>query len=99
MKPILTLALAAIAVPAFAQDLPPASPSAPQSVPASAPDPNAPDPVGGYAPPPAPPAPPGANIQPGLTPDQAFPPPAPLASYPVCKKGQFDNCIQRNDPK
>lgn len=33
------------------------------------------------------------------TPDQAYPPPAPLASYPWCKPGQFDNCKQRRDPK
>jgi hypothetical protein len=29
------------------------------------------------------------------TPTQAYPPPAPLASYPICKRGQFDNCMQR----
>jgi hypothetical protein len=29
------------------------------------------------------------------TPDQAFPPPAPLESYPICKKNQFDKCRQR----
>ena len=46
-----------------------------------------------------PPAPPGAIIQPGPTPTEAFPPPPPLPSYPFCKRGQFDNCMQRNDPK
>ena len=60
------------------------------------------DPVGGYAP-----AgtgmtgtrAPGATVtfQPAMTPDQAFPAPAPLASYPVCKKGEFDNCM--NGPR
>lgn len=69
---------------------------APQST-----DQTAPDPKGGYAPttplfssPPQP----GqtvvfqANPQ---TPDQAFPPPPPLAHYPLCKPHQFDNCRQR----
>lgn len=58
------------------------------------------DPVGGYAP--AGPGysggTPGAGarvvFQPAPTPDQAFPAPAPLASYPICKKGQFDHCMQ-----
>lgn len=30
-----------------------------------------------------------------LTPTQAFPPPPPLEKYPLCKKGQTDNCRQR----
>lgn len=30
-----------------------------------------------------------------LTPTQAFPPPPPLDKYPLCKKGQTDNCRQR----
>lgn len=30
-----------------------------------------------------------------LTPSQAFPPPPPLDKYPLCKKGQTDNCRQR----
>jgi hypothetical protein len=30
-----------------------------------------------------------------MTPTQAFPPPAPLANYPICKKGQYDQCRQR----
>jgi len=29
------------------------------------------------------------------TPTEAFPPPPPLPSYPICKRGQFDNCRQR----
>lgn len=28
-------------------------------------------------------------------PDVAYPAPPPLQHYPVCKKGQFDGCIQR----
>ena len=40
---------------------------------------------------------PGSTVQfvPAQTPDQAYPAPAPLAKYPVCKKGQYDKCIQR----
>ncbi|MES2988759.1 MAG: hypothetical protein V4808_12705 [Pseudomonadota bacterium] len=26
---------------------------------------------------------------------QAFPPPPPRESYPICKRGQFDGCTQR----
>lgn len=58
------------------------------------------DPVGGYQPAgPAlsGPAAPGQTIivQPSKTPTEAYPPPAPLQSYPICKKGQYDNCRQR----
>ena len=94
MKPVVFFALATLASPVLAQT----TPVAPQS-PVVTPDPNAPDPVGGYAMPAQPPAPPGAIIQPGPTPTEAFPPPPPLPSYPFCKRGQFDNCMQRNDPK
>lgn len=55
------------------------------------------DPAGGYQP--SQPAisgaqQPGATVrfQPAQSPDQAYPAPAPMASYPVCKKGQYDNC-------
>lgn len=65
-----------------------------------APAPTSGDPVGGYQP--ATPAmsgpmQPGATVtfQPAPSPDQAYPAPAPLAKYPVCKKGQYDKCIQR----
>lgn len=34
-----------------------------------------------------------------LTPTEAYPPPPPQASYPYCRPGQFDNCMQRHDPK
>ena len=30
-----------------------------------------------------------------LTPSEAFPPPAQRAQYPVCQKGQTDECVQR----
>jgi hypothetical protein len=29
------------------------------------------------------------------SPTEAFPPPAPRTSYPLCKRGQFDGCRQR----
>ncbi|WP_312487082.1 hypothetical protein [Sphingomonas sp.] len=29
------------------------------------------------------------------SPEQAYPAPQPLKSYPICKKGQFDQCRQR----
>ncbi|BCI69791.1 hypothetical protein SUS17_415 [Sphingomonas sp. S17] len=29
------------------------------------------------------------------SPEQAFPPPAARESYPICKKGQYDQCRQR----
>ena len=56
-------------------------------------------PVGGYQP--SGPAMTG-TMTPGVTPifrqapspDQAYPAPAPLAHYPMCKPGQFDNCMQ-----
>lgn len=47
---------------------------------------------GGYQPSTAPT--PGA-FTPSVPVAQAFPAPAPKASYPVCKKGQFDGCTQR----
>ena len=39
---------------------------------------------------------PGAtvNFQPSASPDQAFPPPAPLDHYPICKRGQTDKCME-----
>lgn len=55
---------------------------------------------GGYMPSTPPlsgPATPGATVrvQPSMSPAQAFPPPAPKAEYPICKKGQTDGCRQR----
>jgi hypothetical protein len=90
MKTILFGLALVIAAPAIAQDA--ATPPAPQDSPA---------PKGGYSPPPMPPIPPGATVQfqPSVSPDVAFPPPAPLAKYPPCKKGQHDSCMERGSPK
>ncbi len=58
------------------------------------------NPVGGYQP--AGPAiqgsaTPGGPVvfQQAPSPSQAYPAPAPKASYPICKKGQYDGCRQR----
>jgi hypothetical protein len=58
------------------------------------------DPKGGYMP--STPAlsgtpMPGQQVifQQSKTPAEAYPAPAPLKSYPICKKGQYDNCRQR----
>ena len=32
-------------------------------------------------------------------PSEAFPPPAPLDSYPVCKRGQYDKCVQAGEAR
>ena len=56
------------------------------------------DPVGGYQP--SMPAMSGGTagaapvFRPAMSPDQAYPAPAPLAHYPMCKPGQFDKCMQ-----
>jgi hypothetical protein len=44
---------------------------------------------------------PGATVtfQPAPPPSQAFPPPAPKAEYPICKKGQYDGCMQASDAR
>ena len=93
----LAAALAMTGTAALAQDT--------QTTPPLADDAAAPaaseDPVGGYQPA-TPPM--STQPQPGQqvifqanpqTPSQAFPPPPPLDKYPVCKKGQTDNCRQR----
>lgn len=92
MMPIFLAAAIAMSMSMPAQDMP-----ATQPTPAT----RAGDPPGGYAPPPVPPPPPGVPVvfQPAPPPDVAFPPPAPLASYPPCKRGQFDKCVQRYSPK
>jgi hypothetical protein len=56
--------------------------------------------AGGYQPaqpPMASPPAPGAPVvfQQAPSPSQAYPAPAPLKSYPICKKGQYDQCRQR----
>ena len=58
------------------------------------------DPVGGYqptTPPMTTPPPPGATVvfKQSASPSEAYPAPAPMAEYPICKKGQYDNCRQR----
>ncbi len=89
MKLIALAAAMAIAGAAAAQTTPDTSPQ------------TAGDPRGGYQP-----AAPVFNTppQPGQrpvfvpnpqTPSQAFPPPPPLQHYPICKRGQFDHCMQR----
>ncbi|MGY4398187.1 putative membrane protein [Sphingomonas sp. UYAg733] len=111
MKLILLAAAAFIAVPAVAQDTPAPPADAAQAMPAEAApaapaaDPSATEPTpagttGGYGPT-APamsgPMQPGATVvyRQAPTPDQAYPAPPPLAKYPVCKRGQTDNCMQR----
>ncbi|MDR6853409.1 hypothetical protein J2Y54_002929 [Sphingomonas sp. BE123] len=95
MKLIAFAAALAVAGTAAAQDMPmPAAPAAPAATPTGD------DPVGGYQPatPPMPTPPqPGATIvfQQAPAPDVAYPAPAPMAQYPICKKGQYDNCRQR----
>ncbi|WP_343525108.1 hypothetical protein [Sphingomonas sp.] len=56
--------------------------------------------AGGYQPaqpPMASPPAPGAPVifKQAPSPEQAYPAPAPLKSYPICKKGQYDQCRQR----
>ena len=96
MKLVILFAAAALAVPAVAQNTAGAmgQPSA------GAPDAAAAEQAGGYqpaTPPMASPAQPGATVtfQPSVSPEQAFPPPAPLDHYPICKRGQTDKCMQR----
>lgn len=56
------------------------------------------DPVGGYQPAGSPMT---GTMTPGVSPvfraapspSEAYPAPAPLASYPVCRPGQFDKCM------
>ncbi len=94
MKLIVLAAALAFGGTAIAQDVP-------QSATTSAGTQTVDDPKGGYAP--AAPRfsttpPPGATVvfvPNPQTPTQAFPPPPPLAKYPICKPGQFDNCRQR----
>ena len=102
----LAAALAMTGTVAVAQDTasPPTSQEPATSAAAPAPDaaaaPAGEDPAGGYQP--SAPAlsaqpQPGQQVifQPSKSPAEAYPPPAPLQSYPICKKGQFDNCRQR----
>lgn len=90
----LAAALALSGGAALAQDA--AAPAAPATTEAT---PAAQDPTGGYQPT----APamsaqpqPGQQVifQPSKSPSEAYPPPPAMADYPVCKKGQYDNCRQ-----
>lgn len=61
-------------------------------------------PMGGYqpsSPPMSAPMQPGATVQfqPSASPSQAFPAPAPLAKYPICKRGQTEACMEAHSPK
>ncbi|WP_374944837.1 hypothetical protein [Sphingomonas sp.] len=57
-------------------------------------------PMGGYQPSGAPMT---GTMTPGMrptfqaaqSPSEAYPAPAPMAKYPICKKGQYDKCMQR----
>ena len=101
MKSIFLIAAALVAAPAFAQTTTTADPAmAPQAMPAPAGQPMGTMSPGGYQP--AMPAVQGTptpgvapTFQAAPTPAQAYPAPAPLAKYPICKKGQFDQCMQR----
>ncbi|WP_019515088.1 hypothetical protein [Sphingomonas sp. Mn802worker] len=44
---------------------------------------------------------PGATVryQAAQDPNTAYPPPAPKASYPICKAGQYDGCMQASDAR
>ncbi|MCW3845666.1 hypothetical protein OF829_00320 [Sphingomonas sp. LB-2] len=80
------------ATPAMAQTVAPTPPDEVQTVD---------DPKGGYQPTQplfsAPPQP-GQTVifvPSTRTPTEAYPPPPPQRSYPICKRNQFDNCRQR----
>lgn len=105
----LAAALALTGTAAIAQEAPattpaPADTAAPATTPAPTDTAAAPtageDPAGGYQP--STPAlsgqpAPGQQVifQASKSPTEAYPPPAPMQSYPICKRGQFDNCRQR----
>ncbi|MDF2493180.1 hypothetical protein [Sphingomonas sp.] len=110
MKSFLLAAAALIAAPAIAQDQPAMADQAAttQSAPAAGTMQTSTDPngmriietPGGYEPAGSPlkgTPEPGSRIvfQPAPPPSVAFPPPPPLPSYPPCKKGQYNNCMQR----
>jgi len=86
--------------PPPSQETPGANAAAEAPPPAAAPAAGSPDPAGGYQP-----TAPALNgtpqpgqqviVNPSPSPSTAFPPPAPLDHYPICKKGQYDDCRQR----
>lgn len=112
MKYLVSVIAVAIAAPLAAQQAQPAQPSAPAAttqstatIQAETTAPTAPiaEPNGGYAP--AEPAikgtpQPGSPIvfQAAPPPSVAFPAPAPLEHYPICKRGRTDHCRQLHDP-
>ncbi len=106
MKSFLLAAAALIAAPAIAQDqsaMADQAPTAQTGAVQTSTDPNGMRIVetpGGYEPAGSPlkgTPEPGSKVvfQPAPPPSVAFPPPPPLPSYPPCKKGQFNNCMQR----
>lgn len=97
MKLVALAAALVLSGPAFAQDTPQQSSNTTQNSSTMQPG----EQPGGYAPT-APlfsqTPPPGAKIVfvPNTqTPTEAFPPPPPRAHYPLCKRGQYDECRQR----
>ena len=91
-----SIAFAGFATPAMAQTTPDGTVMPDDTQPTT-------DPKGGYQPSgplfSAPPAP-GQTVifvPSTQTPSQAYPAPAPLASYPICKRGQFDKCRNRGE--
>lgn len=97
MKLIALAAALAVAGTAAAQDMVAPAAAAPETATTTA---ATEDPVGGYqpaTPPLSAPVAPGTTVvfQQAPAPDVAYPAPAPLAEYPICKKGQYDNCRQR----
>jgi len=125
MKLMIAMALATIALPAYAQDqtapapaTPPAAGSTTNGIPnttlSTSPTPsngpraqegnlpsnNAAAAAGGgeqpATPPMSAPVAPGQPVvaAPSPSPDTALPAPAPLDHYPICKRGQFDKCME-----
>lgn len=80
---------------------PPAAPMAPAQTTGAMPAPtDGTTPAGGYQPTGngmSGPMQPGAPVtfKAAPTPAEAYPAPAPMAKYPICKKGQYDHCMQR----
>lgn len=107
MKSFLFVAAAILAAPAIAQDQSAMADQAPTTQSGgqvqTSTDPNGMriiETPGGYEPAGSPlkgTPEPGSKVvfQPAPPPSVAFPPPPPLPSYPPCKKGQFNNCMQR----
>jgi hypothetical protein len=98
MKLILLAAAVAFAVPAMAQTTDTSTPAQDQSGMAA----DSATPAGGYqpaAPPLSGPVPAGATVvfQPSQSPTEAYPPPPAMAHYPMCKSGQTEGCMEREN--